>query len=77
MTDDASVDPLDEEDTLSLDQAAERERERDRDGVGSLRDTEAESGDEEELADTYDVDLREAREAQARLDGEDDEPRLD
>jgi len=77
MTDDASVDPLDDDDTSSLDQAADRELQRDRDGVASLRDTDAESGDEDEVADGYDLDQRAARESGAWLDGTDDEPRLD
>lgn len=41
---------------------------RDRDGIASLRDTEAEAGDEEEIVDDYDMDDREARELGADLD---------
>jgi hypothetical protein len=51
---------------------------RDRDGIASLRDTEAEAGDEEEIADDFDVDVSESREIGAdvdRLGGE--TPRLD
>ena len=48
------------------------------DGVASLRDTEAEAGDEGELTDLFDVDQREARELGADLDEADpDESRLD
>lgn len=51
---------------------------RSRDGVSSLRDTEAEAGDEEGLADTYDLDDREARELGVELDDRDEpEPGLD
>jgi hypothetical protein len=51
---------------------------RDRDGVDSLRDTDAEQGDEEEIDDLYVYDEKEAREADADLDGDArDEPRLD
>ena len=51
---------------------------RDRDGIGSLHDTEAEAGDEEEVGDDFDIDDREARELGVQLDEVDDsEPRLD
>ena len=51
---------------------------RDRDGVASLRDTEAESGDEEEIFDDFDMDDRAARELGVDLDDRDEpEPRLD
>jgi hypothetical protein len=51
---------------------------RDRDGVGSLHDTEAEAGDEEEVGDDFDIDEREARELGVQLDrGDDSEPTLD
>jgi len=51
---------------------------RDRDGVESLRDTDAEQGDESELDDLFDLDEREARDSATDLDGEArDEPRLD
>ena len=45
---------------------------RDQDGVGSLRDTEAEAGDEEELVDEFDLDDREARELGVELDNRDE-----
>jgi len=45
---------------------------RDQDGVGSLRDTEAEAGDEEGLVDEFDMDDREARELGADLDNRDE-----
>lgn len=45
---------------------------RDQDGVGSLRDTEAESGDEEELVDDFDLDDREAKELGVDLDDRDE-----
>ena len=55
-----------------------RESQRDRDGVGSLRDTEAESGDEEELTDLFDLDERAAREVGGEFGGgTGDEPALD
>jgi hypothetical protein len=51
---------------------------RDQDGVDSLRDTEAEAGDEAEVDDDFDLDTREAQELGARLDEPDEpEPRLD
>jgi hypothetical protein len=40
----------------------------DRDGVAALHDTEAESGDEEGVDDTYDIDAREAKELGVALD---------
>lgn len=53
-------------------------RGRDQDAVTSLRDTEAEQGDEEGLDDDFDLDEREARELGVQLDGVgDQEPRLD
>jgi len=45
---------------------------RDQDGVGSLRDTEAEAGDEDELVDEFDMDDREARELGVDLDDRDE-----
>ena len=54
------------------------ERARERDGVSSLRDVEAEEGDEDGTADTFDMDDVEARELGAQLDGRDEpEPGLD
>jgi hypothetical protein len=66
---------MSENDDISLD--APRFN-RDQDGVASLRDTDEEQGDDEELDDLFDVDESEAREADADLDGDaSDEPRLD
>jgi hypothetical protein len=66
---------IDRDDTISLD--APRV-DRDRDGVESLRDTDAEQGDEAEVDDLYVYDETEARDADADLDGDArDEPRLD
>lgn len=64
-------------DMVSIDE--ERvERRRDRDGVSSLRDTEAESGDEDEVTDRFDLDTTEARDLGVALDRTDGEiPRLD
>jgi hypothetical protein len=51
---------------------------RERDGVAALHDTEAEAGDEEELADAFDLDRKEARALGAELDRADrDESQLD
>jgi len=51
---------------------------REQDGVGSMRDTEAEAGDEAEITDDFDMDDREARELGVNLDNRDEpEPRLD
>ena len=73
MTEIESIDRDDE--IISLD--APR-LDRDRDGVDSLRDTDAEQGDEEEIDDLYVYDQTEARDANADLDGDPrDEPRLD
>jgi hypothetical protein len=41
---------------------------RDRDGVASLHDTEAEAGDETEVADLFDLDRTEARALGVELD---------
>jgi hypothetical protein len=41
---------------------------RERDGVGAMHDTEAEAGDEGELADVFDLDRTEARALGAELD---------
>ncbi|MDT7548645.1 MAG: hypothetical protein QOE84_1039 [Actinomycetota bacterium] len=48
----------------------------DQDGVASLRDIEAEAGDEGEIRDRFDMDDREARELGVDLDGR-DEPEPD
>jgi hypothetical protein len=72
MTENESID---RDDIISLD--APR-LDRDRDGVDSLRDTDAEQGDEEEVDDLYVYDETEARGIDAHLDGDArDEPRLD
>ena len=69
-----SIDP---DDIDSLDGLRD-ELDRDRDGVGALRDTEAEAGDEEEITDSFDLDVDEARELGANLDRVDGEtPELD
>lgn len=68
-------DSIDRDDLISLDIPRP---DRDRDGVDSLRDTEAEQGDDEEIDDLYVYDESEGREAGADLDGDAlDEPRLD
>jgi hypothetical protein len=59
-----SIDPKDIE---SYDDDRE-ETERDRDGVGSLRDIEAESGDEDGTSDDFDLDQVEAHELGVDLD---------
>ncbi len=59
------------------DESLDLPRNREQDGVASLHDAEAEAGDEEEVDDDYDLDLREARELGVRLDDSDEqEPRL-
>jgi hypothetical protein len=59
-----SIDPAD---TVSYDDVGD-EATRDRDGVGSLRDTEAESGDEDGVNDSFDLDQTEAHEVGVDLD---------
>ena len=72
MTENESID---RDDLISLDLPRP---DRDRDGVDSLRDTDAEQGDEEEVDDLYVYDETGARDADADLDGDAfDEPRLD
>lgn len=72
MTENESIDP---DDLISLD--APR-LDRDRDGVDSLRDTDAEQGDESELDDLFDLDRSEARELGADIEEDAGEiPRLD
>lgn len=69
-----SIDPADE---VSYDDVRE-DPDRERDGVSSLRDAEAEAGDEEAMTDDFLIDRAAAQEAGADLDrigGE--EPRLD
>ncbi|MFI5099595.1 MAG: hypothetical protein ACHQE5_03645 [Actinomycetes bacterium] len=76
MTDETGYGPRDE-DIVSIEAGSDWEAGRDQDPVASLRDTEEESGDEGELADIYDLDEREAREAGVAFDGGTaDEPRL-
>ncbi|HTR69364.1 MAG TPA: hypothetical protein VMH41_03955 [Mycobacteriales bacterium] len=66
-----SIDP---EDVVSYDAIPDRER----DGVTSLRDTEAEQGDEEYLDDSFELDTEEARDLDVGLDRLGGEtPRLD
>jgi hypothetical protein len=68
---------IDRADMVSLDEFRDEVR-RDRDGVSSLRDTEAESGDEDELVDRFDLDSYEAKELGVDLDRTGGEtPRLD
>jgi hypothetical protein len=45
---------------------------RDQDGVATMRDIEAEAGDETEIADEFDMDDREARELGVNLDARDE-----
>jgi hypothetical protein len=74
MSDESSFGPEADVDSIE----GSRDSQRDRDGVGSLRDTEAESGDEEELDDLFDLDERAAREVGGEFDGgTGDEPALD
>jgi hypothetical protein len=69
-----SIDPAD---TVSYDDVRDQTA-RDRDGVSSLRDTEAESGDEAEVTDDFDLDQDEAKELGVDLDRTGGEtPRLD
>jgi hypothetical protein len=78
MARDTGTGPLDGDDVVWLDDDTAGRSRRDQDPVGSLRDTEGEAGDEDELADTYDLDEQEARDAGVRLDGGTaDEPGLD
>lgn len=64
-------------DMISLDEDRV-ESGRDRDGVSSLRDTEAESGDEDEVMDRFELDSVEAHELGVALDRTGGEtPRLD
>ncbi len=67
-----------DEDDVVLDEAQDSQTRRDRDGVASLRDIEAEAGDEDEVTDSYDMDDREARQLGVDLDGRDEpEPGLE
>jgi len=73
----ARIDPEsladDDEGAADVDRTHDR---RDQDGVDSLRDTEAETGDESGIVDDFDMDDREARELGVNLD-ERDEPEPD
>jgi hypothetical protein len=74
----ASFDPSDLDDADGVPGDVGEDRRRDLDGVASLRDVEAEAGDEDETVDAYDMDDREARELDVQLDALDEpEPRLD
>ena len=55
----------DQSDDVSLDAPV---TDRERDGVAALHDTEAEAGEEAEIADLFDLDLTEARGLGADLD---------
>lgn len=69
-----SIDPAD----VSSYDGPDADRDRDRDGVGSLRDTDEEQGDETELTDEFELDQTAARESGADLDRLGGEtPRLD
>jgi hypothetical protein len=68
----ARIDPND----LADEDGAGAGRDPDQDGVASLRDTEAEAGDESAIRDAFDMDDREARELGVDLDGR-DEPEPD
>jgi len=62
---------------ISIEAHQESHRRRDQDGVSSLRDIEAEEGDEEGVDDVFDMDDKAARETDALLDDRDEpEPRL-
>jgi hypothetical protein len=71
----ARIDPtnLDDDDAADVDGSHPG---RDQDGVDSLRDTEAEAGDDSEIRDAFDMDDREARELGVDLDDR-DEPEPD
>ena len=69
-----SIDPAD---TVSYDDVRER-HDRDQDGVASLRDVDAEQGDEDEVVDQMDLDQSAAQEGDVDLDRIGGEtPRLD
>lgn len=69
-----SIDPAD---TVSYDDTRDQQ-DRERDGIASLRDTEGEQGDEDEVTDEFDLDQTAARETGADLDRLGGEtPRLD
>lgn len=74
----ARIDPYELADDEDRDaNAGTSARSRDQDGVSSLRDTEAEAGDESEIDDDFSMDDRAAREAGVELDDRDEpEPRL-
>jgi hypothetical protein len=73
----ARIDPYEAGDDEPVDERLDEPKERESDPVASLRDVEAEAGDEEELTDAYDMDDRAARELGANLDNRDEpEPGL-
>jgi hypothetical protein len=75
---DTAPTPDDSGDEISYDEvAAEAEHNRDRDGIDSLRDVEAEAGDEGAVGDNFDLDTVEARDLGVALDPVDGEPELD
>ena len=71
MTSDEPIEPDDND--IELDAPPSR----DQDPLASLRDTEAEEGEDEGIEDDFDIDQREARELGVQLDGVEEEPRLD
>jgi hypothetical protein len=75
----ARIDPLDlADDDESSSEDGRIAGGRDQDGVESLRDVEAETGDESEISDDFDMDDREARELGVDLDDRDEpEPGFD
>ena len=73
----AMSESIDPEDLVSYDDIRDQP-ERERDGVASLRDTDEEQGDEDELLDEMNLDVAAAREAGVDLDRIGGEtPRLD
>jgi hypothetical protein len=75
----ATTDPFEPSDEADVDlESLDRLSGREQDPVSSLRDVEAEAGDEEELSDEFDEDDREARELGVQLDARDEpEPGFD
>jgi hypothetical protein len=74
MSHNEPTEPPEDDDVESLDAP----RTRDQDGVASLRDTDAEQGDDAGITDDFDLDKREAREVGVQLDSTgDQEPGLD
>lgn len=74
----ARIDPYELADDGAARTPETQRLERDQDGVSSLRDTEAEAGEDEEVTDEFDMDDREAQEIGADLDDRDEpEPGFD